>query len=158
MDNYEIADNQAAGTYTETMTLSIPAGATPGQHLMRVKTNWNAPVPDDACDETTYGETEDYLAEIGVLTFGDVEVSSEDMIIVHQGNNQFDITMTSPNGPDKLELSVYNILGKQILNRRLESNNGTYNYQLNMSYVSAGVYMVRLGSSQGGLVKKIVVR
>lgn len=158
VDNYEIADGQGAGSYTETMTLSIPAEATPGQHLMRVKTNWNAPVPDDACDETTYGETEDYLAEIGVLTFGDVEVSSEDLVIVHKGNNQFDITMTSPNGPEKLELSVYNILGQQILNRRLESNNGTYNYQLNMSYVSAGVYMVQLGSSQGGLVKKIVVR
>ena len=29
-----------------------------------VKTNWNSPVPDDACEETQYGETEDYSVNI----------------------------------------------------------------------------------------------
>ena len=53
-----------AGEFTETMDLVIPADATLGEHLMRAKTNWNNPVPDDACEETTYGETEEYTAII----------------------------------------------------------------------------------------------
>ena len=63
--NFIIAPGQAAGTYTETVTLTIPAGVPSGmQHRMRVKANWQAPVPDDACEATQFGETEDYTADI----------------------------------------------------------------------------------------------
>ena len=44
--------------------VTIPASATLGQHLMRTKTNWAAGVPDDACETTQYGETEDYMINI----------------------------------------------------------------------------------------------
>ena len=48
-----MAPGGAAGSYTETMDLVVPANATLGSHIMRAKSNWNAPVPDDACEETT---------------------------------------------------------------------------------------------------------
>jgi hypothetical protein len=158
VDNYEIADGQAAGTYTETMTLTVPAGANQGQHLMRAKTNWNAPVPDDACAETSFGETEDYLAEVGSLTIGENAVSSNDLMVVHKGNNLFEVSLGIDGYQDKVELSVYNIMGQQLLNRRLEGENGSFRYDLNMNYVSAGVYLVRVGDQRSGLVKKIVVQ
>ena len=56
LDNYEIADGAGSGSYTETVQVTIPVDATIGQHLMRAKTNWQAGVPDDACQLTTYGE------------------------------------------------------------------------------------------------------
>ena len=31
---------------------------------MRVKTNWNSGVPDDACETPHYGQTEDYTVNI----------------------------------------------------------------------------------------------
>jgi hypothetical protein len=65
VDNYEIADGNAGpGSYTETIPVLIPEGITLGQHTLRAKANWNAPVPADACEETQYGETEDYMVNI----------------------------------------------------------------------------------------------
>ena len=57
--NFVIAPGQGAGSYTATVDLAVPAGAAVGEHRMRAKSNWQAPVPNDACNETTYGETED---------------------------------------------------------------------------------------------------
>ena len=64
LDNYEIADGQNGGSWTETTQITIPTSAPIGQHLMRAKTNWSVVVPDDACEATMWGETEDYTVNI----------------------------------------------------------------------------------------------
>ena len=76
LDNYVIAAGAAAGSYTETTQVTIPADATLGQHLMRAKTNWQAGVPDDACELTTYGETEDYMINILPAAAYDIGVTN----------------------------------------------------------------------------------
>ncbi len=157
VDNFEIADGQAGGSYTETFDLVIPAGVALGPHLMRAKTNWNGPVPTDACEETQYGETEDYTANIGALGINDI-LGENALTIVDEGNNNFDITLTSSLYTEKLELTVHNILGQQIFNSRLENNNGAYNYDLDLSYVAKGIYLVRVGNDQAGQTKKLIVR
>ena len=58
VNNYVIAPGQAGGSFTETMALTIQAGANQGTHLMRAKANWNAEVPEKAWEETNNGETE----------------------------------------------------------------------------------------------------
>ena len=94
VDNYEIANGQGAGTYTETMDLVVPANATLGLHRMRAKTNWDAPVPLDACDVTSFGETEDYTANIdGTLGNQEIELADSELIVVSKPNNQFDVTI-----------------------------------------------------------------
>ena len=158
VDNYEIADGEGAGTYTETMPLVVPAGATLGQHLMRAKTNWNAPVPNDPCEETTYGETEDYMANIvEVLAMGDPVSNETDLMIVNKGDNIFDVSLTTPNFTEDMLLTVYNVLGQRMVYHTLKNIEGAYNYELNMSYVASGVYLVRVGNDVTGKVKKIVV-
>ena len=64
VSDYVIAPGQALGSYTETFQLTIPEISVTGTHLMRIKANWAAPVPDDACADTVYGETEDYTVNI----------------------------------------------------------------------------------------------
>ena len=64
VSDYVIAPGQALGSYTETFPLTIPETSVTGTHLMRIKANWAAPVPDDACADTVYGETEDYTVNI----------------------------------------------------------------------------------------------
>ena len=65
LDNYTIADGQGTGTWTETTQVTIPIDVPIGQHLMRAKTSWGADlVPDDACEVTSWGETEDYMVNI----------------------------------------------------------------------------------------------
>ena len=159
VNNFEIADGQAQGNFTETMDLVVPADAALGQHLMRVKTNWNAPVPNDPCEETQFGETEDYIVNIaGTLGSEDVLLNSDNFSVISQDNNMFVMTFTTSDFTDKLEFTVHNVMGQQLLSRRLENENGEYKYNLNMNYAGAGVYLLRLGTDKTGLVKKIVVK
>lgn len=64
LDNYIIGEGLAAGTHTGTAQFTIPAEATLGSHYIRFKSNWNAVVPDDPCEATTYGETEEYKVQL----------------------------------------------------------------------------------------------
>ena len=155
VDDYVLGLGGAAGTYSGNTAVVIPEDATLGQHIMRAKTNWNGPVPDDACEETTYGETEDYTVNIVTsLGIDDINQNSE-FSVVSLGNNQFDVNLNSPY-VGKIELTVYNVLGQRMVFHRFE-NTGTFNYDLDMSYVAKGVYLVKVGNSSFGKVQKIIV-
>ena len=92
--NFVIAPGSGAGTYTETVDLTIPSGETTGiQHRMRLKSNWQAPVPNDACETTQYGETEDYSANMGILGVEDQTIIAAEFIVLTLPNNQFDISL-----------------------------------------------------------------
>ena len=52
VNNYIIAPGEGPGSYTETIPFNLPADSPVGIHTLRAKANWNAPVPDDACEET----------------------------------------------------------------------------------------------------------
>ena len=115
VDNYVIAPGGAAGSYTETMQLVVPDDATLGEHIMRAKSNWNAPVPDDACEETNYGETEDYIVNI-VESLGtdDSVLATSEFRIITQDNNQFSISLSTLYNED-ISFSVYNVSGQVIV-------------------------------------------
>jgi hypothetical protein len=157
VNNYEIANGRAGCTFTETMDLVIPAGAALGQHIMRAKSNWNAPVPADACDGTTFGETEDYTANIGSLGLDDNALSDSELIVINNGNNIFDVSLATTPFTEKLELSVFNILGQRLTYYRLETNGEGYSHNLDMSYAAQGVYLVKVGNNEVGKVKRIIV-
>jgi hypothetical protein len=156
VDNYVLGVGGGAGTYQGNTALVVPADAALGQHIMRAKTNWNVGVPDDACEETTYGETEDYTVNIVTsLGIDDLNQNSE-FSVISLGNNQFDVNLNSPY-VGKIELTVYNALGQRMVFHRFE-NTGTFNYALDMSYVAKGIYLVKVGNNSFGKVQKIIVK
>ena len=159
VDNYVIAPGGAAGSYTETMQLVVPDDATLGEHIMRAKTNWNAPVPDDACEETNYGETEDYIVNIvESLGIDDSVLANSEFRIISQDNNQFNISLSTLYNED-ISFSVYNISGQVIVFNNISKNTDKYLYDLDMSYAAAGVYLVKMGNSSIGYrVGKIIVK
>ncbi|MAN60211.1 MAG: hypothetical protein CMC08_10285, partial [Flavobacteriaceae bacterium] len=158
IDNVEIASGSGAGSFTETFDFVIPSGAATGEHLMRAKTNWNAPVPANSCTETTYGETEDYRVNIvDPLGTTDNALGNSDLIISSTNNKVFNIALQTQGGLDKLEISVFNVLGQRIVFHRKELVNNQFTYTLDMSYVSSGVYLVRVGNDKTGKVEKIIV-
>lgn len=159
VDDYVIAEGSNGGNYTETMPLTIPNGANLGEHLMRAKSNWDAPVPDNACEETEYGETEDYMVDI-VLYIGvnEIPLANSDMIIKTLGNNQFEISLESSEITETLIINLHNVLGQKLVENRVENINGRYVYNLDLSYAVPGAYIVRLGSAQYGKVKRIFVK
>jgi len=158
--NFVIAPGAAAGTYTETVTLTIPGSvATGNQHRMRVKSSWQAPVPDDACEETQYGETEDYSANMGVLGIEDPSIANAEFLVVTNPNNQFDITLTTT-FDGVASIAIYNVLGQTLAFNNLEKQGDKFVYQLDMSYAAPGVYFVKMGDQASNTFKtaKIIVR
>jgi hypothetical protein len=126
---------------------------------MRVKANWQAPVPDDACEATQYGETEDYSANMGVLGLEDPAISQAELIVLYSDNNQFDISLVT--SFDKIaSITIYNMLGQKLAFNNLEKQGDRYNYKLDMSYASAGIYLVKIGDQASNSYKtaKIIVK
>jgi len=137
VDNFVMGPGGAAGTYTETMDLVVPANATLGSHIMRAKANWNAPVPDDACEETTYGETEDYMANIvESLGFDDIQI---DNISVYPNpvSNLLNVNTGSNNN---LSYSIFNIMGQSISSGKLTAVDN----RIDFSQLSKGVYFFNI--------------
>ncbi len=157
--NTVIAPGQGGGSFTETLELIIPDGVNLGQHILRARSNWNETVPEDACQDVDYGETEDYMTDV-VLFIGIEEspLYSADMIVKSLGGNKFEISLQSNKLTEPLIINLHNILGQKLIENRVENINGKYIYDLDLSYAKPGAYIVRLGSSQYGKVKRIIVK
>lgn len=158
VDNHQIAPGQGAGNYTETIPLVVAAGVNLGQHIMRAKSSLGSPVPDDACEETLYGETEDYVADV-VLYIGMEELPfhKAELKVATLSNNQFELSMHAEGLDETLTINLHNVLGQKLVENRLVPVNGSYRYHLDMSFARPGVYIIRLGNATYGKVKRIVV-
>ena len=160
LDNYILGQGLGSGTYTETTQIVLPADATLGEHTMRVKTNWNAGVPDDSCVETTYGETEDYMVNVVTsLSIGDLEFNGSNMVVYSSDNENFTVKLTTEYS-DLITFSVYDINGKIIVFNNIEkTNNSSFIYNLDMSYSAVGVYLIKMGNATVGYkTARIIVK
>ncbi|QAA82858.1 T9SS type A sorting domain-containing protein [Aequorivita sp. H23M31] len=158
IDNIVIASGQQGGSFTITTDFVIPEDAPLGQHIMRAKTNWGGPVPDNACQTTTYGETEDYTAQIGTIGINENIFGENALTVLSLDNNIFEITLNTTGFTEDLNLSVYNVLGQNLLMKKLKNEGNGYNYKLDLSYVSKGVYLIRIGNTKDGRIKRIIVK
>ncbi|MEZ7918141.1 MAG: GEVED domain-containing protein, partial [Patiriisocius sp.] len=149
LNNFVIAPGSAAGNYTETTSITIPANATLGSHRMRVKTNWSANVPADACDETTYGETEDYTANI-TDELGAADEAIIDFEIAPNPAKE-NITITATSEPIK-SLEVFNILGQRVLNLTFDA---TPLKKVNITSFKSGMYLIRINTQ---ITKRLIVK
>ena len=157
--NFVIAPGEAEGTYTESVDFNIPSDALPGMHRMRLKSNWQAEVPDDGCEVTQYGETEDYTANTGILGLDDPAISEAEFTVISLANNQYDITLTTE-FDGVASIAIYNILGQTLAYNNLEKQGNSYVYHLDMSYADAGVYLIKMGDNASKTYKtsKIIVK
>jgi len=155
--DYEFGSGgSGSGSYTNTFTIDIPSNAYNGEHLMRLRTNWQDPVPD-ACTDVSYGETEDY--KVNILNGAGIDVFDGNQITLQTlDNNHFLVTLKSPNYRKDVSIKIYTIGGKEIVNHNLKNHNGNYTYDLNLQYVAKGVYLLRIGNDEAGKIKKIIVK
>ncbi|MFT6200433.1 MAG: hypothetical protein ACJAQ2_002213 [Vicingaceae bacterium] len=144
--NFVIAPGSAGGSYTETVDLVIPAGAAVGEHRMRAKSNWQAPVSSDPCEESSFGETEDYTANIGVLGLSDIAINNSDMVVSSTDNKQFEVLLTT-SLDETIYAGIYNMLGQQLSVKTTNRNDDNgYRFTLDMSSAASGVYIIRVGT------------
>jgi len=159
VDNVIIAEGQGAGSYTQAVSFSLANNTNLGEHLLRAKLNYNGLVPDDACEGTQIGETEDYKVNIGVYTdLASQLVNQADLLVTALGDNHFEISLVSDKLTETMIISLHNVYGQKLVENRIEKTNGRYVYPLDLSYAKPGVYVVRVGTYQYGKVKKIFVK
>lgn len=156
--DYVIAPGEDGGSYTETTSLVVPASATMGLHRMRAKTNWDVPVPD-ACNTTTFGETEDYTVNIDVLGTNDFAIINSELIVKTMSENHFEIVMKS-DYDENVFIGLYNMLGQQLGVKLVPKVNGEYKLNLNMSFANAGVYIIKVAgqNTTASKTKRIIVK
>lgn len=143
--NFVIAPGQGGGNYTETVSLNIPVDAPIGEHRMRVKSSFNEAVEADACLAPNNGETEDYTINVGSLGVEDFEISNGELIVTTLANKQFEVILNT-DYDGGVYMGVFNMLGQEVgFNKQVPRNNGAYKVALDMSKMSSGVYLIRMG-------------
>jgi hypothetical protein len=150
LDNYIIGEGLAAGTHTGTAQFTIPAEATLGSHYIRFKSNWNAVVPDDPCEATTYGETEEYTVNI-VESLG---ISDVDLLNLRIYPNPVDgntVTIISSVSGDKF-VEIFDINGRKVISTTI------FNDDLDVSNLVSGFYTTRVTIAGKTSVSKLIVK
>lgn len=159
INDFILGESFNGGEFTGSTNLDIPSNANIGQHLMRAKSNWQNSVPSDPCEETTYGETEDYSVNIVDNTsVNENSINNEDLTIDMIADNIFNFSLESLTYNEVLIFTVHNTLGQTIVRNRVYKTGNKYEYLLDMTHATTGVYLVRLGNQQGGKIKRIVIK
>ena len=118
VDNFIIEPGlNGSGIFTETIEISIPEDASLGQHILRAKTNWAGNVPANACEETTYGETEDYTVIITTSSLGLIENDFSFTPIIYPNPTSGKITINLINYFDDVSIILTDVNGKKILSK-----------------------------------------
>jgi PKD repeat protein len=134
VNNPVLANNQGAGNYSGTLQVQIPEDAMPGQHILRIKSNTGSPVPSDACEQTTFSETEDYMVNIiNPLSLIDDQIS--DLFELKYDNLNKFLTI-SANNENLKSIKIYDMTGKLVFGKIINSKNKL----INLSKVSNGIY------------------
>ena len=150
MDNYVIGAGGSTGTFTETIQVTIPSGANLGSHVMRAKSNWNTVVPDDACEVTSFGETEDYTVVIVESSLGINDVELADLRIYPNPVDGNYVTIKSPIGGDK-QIELFDINGRRVLSTTISGD------ILDISSINTGFYMVEVTINGYKKVSKLII-
>lgn len=97
------------------------------------------------------------LCEEVILSNNDFANNTE-LQVINQGNDQFKVVLPTSTITDRLTFSVVNMMGQTLASYRLDNENGEgYEYDLDMSHVASGIYIVRIGNGEFGGVKRIIV-
>lgn len=146
-----------------TFTFNIPDDANLGSHILRARVIDTSSTPgdiNDPCADYHFGETQDYTVNItdSTLSTEDLFLNETELSISTLENNQFLVELPTSLVTETLVITLHNMLGQKFVKNRVENANGKYSYTLNLDGLSSGVYLVRLGTSKFGKVKRILVK
>jgi hypothetical protein len=165
---FEVSERLISGEFfnsfgeLEDFTLTIPVNSPLGTHRLRAKaidTSAGGNVLDP-CLDSDYGEVQDYTVNItGVLGLEDLAISQAELVVLSLDNNQFDISLVT-SFDETASITVFNMLGQKLAFNNLRKEGDRYNYQLDMSYATAGIYLIKIGDQASNTYKtaKIIVR
>ncbi|TVZ52453.1 proprotein convertase P-domain-containing protein [Dokdonia sp. Hel_I_53] len=140
------------GTFAPLEDLGILNGLTSGG-------DWKLRITDNANDDGgTLNSWSIQLCASEVLGVPEDLSSKSNFEIFDLGENLYRLNLNTQDITERLDLDVYNLNGQRLLNRRILNNGTGYQYDLDMSYAAAGVYIVRLGNAEKAKVGRIIVK
>ncbi len=144
--------NTTFGTSIHTVDLTIPGNAGLGEHLMRIRTNWQSTI-DDACVDVSYGETEDYKVNVIAFTGIDELYKKVDLNVKNKDNNTFELTVT--NLDEDVTMEVHNSIGQKVKSTLF---NAQQKYDLNLGGEASGYYLIRVSNPNFSKIVRVWVR
>jgi serine protease AprX len=107
------------------------------------------------------GASQDYTLVITGANPGTLSSNSEEIskfiMYPNPTNDQFTVALKEQLSGNEISISVYDILGKQILNTSFE-NTGRFEETIEVSSFKAGIYLVRVGDGSTFSTRKLIVR
>ena len=145
----------------QAFSITIPTNSNLGSHLMRVRGTdpFASGVLNDPCDDLQFGRTVDFTVNVvdSTLSTDDFDLNASTLNVITKPNKQFEISLDTTFTKD-LSFNLYNILGQQIVYDVMDQDiYGKYSYDLDMSYASSGVYIVKVGRGNTFSSVKILV-
>ena len=119
---------------------------------MRTKTNWNAGVPDDACELTTYGETEDYTVIIVESLMGIHENSLLLTPIIYPNPTDGKVTVDLKSTYKDISVKLNDVLGRELFNKFYDEGQELH-FKINEP---SGVYFLTIVSENKRLDFRLV--
>jgi len=171
-DNGSLGDNYIDTVFDDEATQPITAGTPPFTGSFQPEGSLSDFDGTDMQGDWTLEITDDTNGDGGTLNSWSLEIcydpstgaiyenaaDASDMIVSDLGNKQFKITINNNKYGEALNFEVYDLLGKNLVNHRVVNNGGVYSYDLDMSYMPAGVYVVKFGNKNISKVKRILVK
>ena len=150
LDNYIIGEGLGSGTHTGTAQFSIPADATLGPHYIRFASSWQGGVPDDPCEATSWGETEEYTVNI-VESLGISDINPINLRIYPNPVDGNNVNILSSVSGDKF-VEVFDINGRKVLSTVI------INDVLNISTIESGFYLTKVTINGKTSISKLIVK
>ena len=145
---------------------TLPNDTPLGQHLLRVRAGDNSFGGDlnNPCSVMDFGTTHDYSVRIidSTLNIDDFLLNEADLEIVELNpelrNGIFRVFLDTQ-FQQPLRITVHNLLGQKMIENQVDNTSGQgYLYDIDMSYAATGVYLLRIGTRDVGIVKRFLVK
>lgn len=123
--------------------------------------NWTLEITDD----TTNGHGGTLVSweldlcfdpDIGIY---DNLIDAHNLIVSSDDQQHFHIILEDTVFEEDLIINVFDIYGQKVVENMVSKMDGSYHYDLDMSYAASGVYLIKLGDTSGlGYVKRIIIK
>jgi len=151
-----VFNSTASQTTPVTGNFSIPGNAIIGSTRMRVSMKYNA--SPASCESFSYGEVEDYTVNITEPSLSNNQFTINDVkIYPNPFNNSFNISLSSNFIGHKIEVSVYDMRGRLIIQENSVFDQKAINVD-NLKSISNGTYFIKIKDleNQQLITKKLI--
>lgn len=83
--------------------------------------------------------------------------SQEVMVYPNPSSGIVNITISNADY-DKLQITVFNVQGKEVFSSTDTNVNGVYNKQINLEELSKGVYYIKLSAGANVKIQKLIIQ